>query len=207
LLQNGTLLEDSAALVRVLYESAMTATFLLNSDEQTVDDYADYFMYRNWRDHQLYKAIEPTADKRVRLEHLKIMENQFNEVGGRYPNGKWTNLSAEAMATIADSHLPIGFKVFKVLYASIYRQCSAYVHSDVRSIQAAVKENAEGIAYISQPVSKENAGRLMFAANFLMLTICFVVSGTFYGTKYIRQWNELVLKWNGSSAVKQETEA
>ena len=71
LLQNGSLLEDSAVLVRVLYESTLTATFLLNGDERTVDDYADFFMFRNWRDHQLYKAVDPTADKRVRPEHLK----------------------------------------------------------------------------------------------------------------------------------------
>jgi hypothetical protein len=58
LLKDGSLLEDSAVLVRVLYESALTATFLLNSNEQTIDDYADFFMFRNWRDHQLYKAME-----------------------------------------------------------------------------------------------------------------------------------------------------
>jgi hypothetical protein len=81
-------------------------------------------------------------------------------VAGRYKNGKWTELSAESMAKSADSHLPDGYKVFAFLYASIYRQCSAYVHSDVRSIQAQIQENAEGIVQISQPISKEHSGRL-----------------------------------------------
>jgi hypothetical protein len=200
LLRAGSFLEDSAVLVRVLYESTMTATFLLYSDESVVDDYADFFMYRNWRDHQLVKALEPTvADTAIRPADLEEMESQFNEVAGRYKNGKWTEVSAEAMAKSADSHLPDGYKVFAFLYASIYRQCSAYVHSDVRSIQAQIQENAEGIVQISQPVSKEHSGRLMYAANFLMLVICFVVSGTFYGTKHIPQWNALVLKWNGTN--------
>ena len=103
------------------------------------------------------------------------------------------------MATSADGQLPPRYKVFTVLYGSIYRQLSAYVHSDVRSIQASVKENAAGIALISQPVSKERAGGLMYAANFLMITICFVVSGHFYGTKYIPQWNTIVQTWNGTA--------
>ena len=205
LLKDGSLLEDSAVLVRVLYESALTATFLLSSNEQTIDDYADFFMFRNWRDHQLYKAMEPTADKRIRPEDLKTMESQFNEVSGRYPNNKWTDLSAEAMATFADRQLPQGFKVFAVLYGSIYRQTSAYVHSDVRSIQASVREDAAGIALISQPVSKERSGGLMYAANFLMITICFVVSSTFYGKKYIPQWNAIVQTWNGTTPVGGES--
>ena len=135
------------------------------------------------------------------------MENQFNEVSGRYPKSKWTELTAEAMATSADSHLPPGYKVFAVLYGSIYRQLSAYVHSDVRSIQASVKENAAGIALISQPVSKERAGGLMYAANFLMITICFAVSSTFYGKKYVPQWNAIVQTWNGTPPVGGESQS
>src|SRR5580700_8312630 len=37
LLQNDSLLEDAAVLVRVLYESTLNATFLLHSDEHTID--------------------------------------------------------------------------------------------------------------------------------------------------------------------------
>ena len=202
LLQTGSFLEDSAVLVRVLYESTMTATYLLYSDEQAVDDYADFFMYRSWRDHQLVKELNPeVAEKAFLPEVLQEMESQFNEVEERYSKGKWTPLSAETMAQLADKNLPDGFKVFELLYASIYRQCSAYVHSDVRSIQGQIQENAEGIVQISQPISKEHSGKLMYAANFLMLTICFVVSGTFYGTKHIPQWNSLVLRWNGTGSV------
>jgi hypothetical protein len=202
LLQKGSFLEDSAVLVRVLYESTMTATFMLDADEQAVDDYADFFMFRNWRDHQLVKELDPAvADKAFRPEVLQEMESQFNAVQGRYSKGKWTSLSAESMAQLADKHLPDGFKVFAFLYASIYRQCSAYVHSDVRSIQGQIQENAEGIVQISQPVSKEHSGQLMHAANFLMLTICFVVSGTFCGTKHIPQWNSLVLRSNPSHQI------
>jgi len=60
LLQKG-LYEDAAALVRILYESTMTATFLLYANEQEVDDYADFFMFRNWRDHQLAEEVNPIA--------------------------------------------------------------------------------------------------------------------------------------------------
>jgi hypothetical protein len=127
------------------------------------------------------------------------MEEQFNQVRGRYGKGKWTSRSAEEMAKVADSQLPEGVKVFAVLYASIYRQCSAYVHSDVRSIQDRIQETPEGLVDIRRRVSKESCGKLMYAANFLMLTTCFMVSGTFYGKKYIPQWNSLVSQWNGTA--------
>jgi hypothetical protein len=202
LLQTGRCLEDAAALLRVLYESTMIAAFLLYADERAVDDYADFFMYRNWRDHQLAKEINPVgAANAFPPETLQKMERQFNQVQGRYSNGRWTSLSGEAMARIADGYLPDGFKVFTLLYASIYRQCSAYVHSDVRSIQSQIQESAGGLVYISPTISKEHGGKLMHTANFLMLAICYMVSGTFYGKEYIPQWNSLVLRWNGTAVT------
>lgn len=78
LLQSGRCLEDAAALVRVLYESTMTAAFLLYADERAVDDYADFFMYRNWRDHQLAKEVNPVgAANAFPQETLRLMESQF----------------------------------------------------------------------------------------------------------------------------------
>jgi hypothetical protein len=200
ILSQAGLYEDVAALVRILYESTMTATFLLYADEQQVDDYADFFMYRNWRDHQLVEEVNPIAKNAFPPQVLKEMQEQYRQVEGRYRNGKWTSRSAEAMAKFADGHLPDGFKVFAVLYASIYRQSSAYVHSDVRSIQSRIQQTAEGLVDIRRRSSNESCGTLMYAANFLMLTTCFLVSGTFYGKKHIPQWNALVLRWNGTAA-------
>jgi len=205
LLRTGSCLEDAAVLVRVLYESTMTATFLLYADKRTVDDYADFFMYRNWRDHQLFKEINTVgAANAFPQETLQEMERQFNQVQGRYSKGRWTSYSAEDMARVADGHLPDGFKVFTVLYASIYRQSSAYVHSDVRSIQGQIQESADGLVNISLPISKEHCGKLMYAANFLMLVTCFMVTATFYGKEYTPQWNSLVLQWNGTTAISNQ---
>jgi hypothetical protein len=198
ILLQGAIYEDAAALVRILYESTMTATFVLYANEQEVDDYADFFMYRNWRDHQLAEQVNPNAASAFAPLIVKEMQEQFSQVEGRYSKGRWTPHSAEVMATVADGHLPDGFKVFAVLYASIYRQCSAYVHSDVRSIQSRIQQTPEGLVDIRRRISTENCGRLMYAANFLMLTTCFLVSGTFYGQKHIPQWNALVLQWNGT---------
>jgi hypothetical protein len=199
-LSHAGLYEDASALVRILYESTMTAAFLLYADEQQVDDYADFFMYRNWRDHQLADKVNPIAKNAFPPEMLEGMQKQFEQVEGRYSSGRWTSRSAEDMAKFADEHLPDGYKVFSVLYASIYRQCSAYIHSDVRSIQSRIQETAEGLVDIRRRASNESCGRLMYAANFLMLMTCFMVSGTFYGQKFIPQWNEIVLRWNGAAA-------
>jgi hypothetical protein len=57
------------------YESAMIATFLAHAaDDQTVDDYADYFMFRNWRDHELAVQLNPEAAKAFPPDFLAQMK-------------------------------------------------------------------------------------------------------------------------------------
>jgi hypothetical protein len=198
ILLRARLFEDASALVRILYESTMTATFLLAADAREVDDYADFFMYRNWRDHLLAEEVNPNARNAFAPETLKRMQEQFCEVERRYSKGKWTTRSAEDMARAADEYLPTGHKVFSVLYASIYRQCSAYVHSDVRSIQGRIRETPEGLVTINRQIPVETCAGLMYAANFLMLSTCFLVARTFYDDNCVLKWNKLVLRWNGS---------
>lgn len=190
--------EDASALVRIMYESTMIATFLAHAaDDQTVDDYADYFMFRNWRDHELAAQVNPEAAKAFPPEFLAKMKEDFDAVQGRYDRN-WTKLSAEAMALAADEKLPSRFKVFKNLYASIYRQSSAFVHSDVRSIQPFFKENAAGMVWIRRRSTPEQCGEVMYAANFIMIAICWVVTASFYGKKFVPEWNALILEWNGT---------
>jgi Family of unknown function (DUF5677) len=76
--------EDASALVRVMYESAMIATFLAHAaNDQTVDDYADYFMLRNWRDqrHIAYFA-EPRCGHSTKTATRYI---RFSEIAPRQP--------------------------------------------------------------------------------------------------------------------------
>jgi len=144
--------EDSSALVRIMYESAMIATFLAHvADDQTVEDYTDYFMFRNWRDHELALQVNPEAARAFAPEALSQMKADFDAVQGRYSGSSWTKLSAEAMARKADDKLPSGFRVFEDLYAEIYRRASAFVHSDVRSIQEFFKEDAGGYRFRDRP--------------------------------------------------------
>ncbi|MGD0963250.1 MAG: DUF5677 domain-containing protein [Candidatus Acidiferrales bacterium] len=190
--------EDASALLRVMYESAMIATFLAHAaDDQTVDDYADYFMFRNWRDHELAVQVNPEAAKAFPTVFLSKMKADFDAVRGRYDRN-WTKLSAERMALAADTKLPSGFKVFTTLYASIYRQASAFVHSDVRSIQQFFEEDATGKVWIRRTSGPERCAEAMYAANFIMIAICWVVTASFYGKKFVPAWNALVLEWNGT---------
>lgn len=192
--------EDASALLRVMYESAMTATFLANAaDDRTVDDYADYFMFRNWRDHELAVQVNTEAAKAFPPDFLSNMKADFDAVQGRYDRN-WTKCSAEAMALAADAKLPSGFKVFTTLYASIYRQASAFVHSDVRSIQPFFDE-AAGKVWIRRTSNPERCAEAMYAANFIMIAICWVVTASFYGNKFVPEWNALVLEWNGTSGA------
>ena len=190
--------DDAAALSRVMYESAMIATFLAHAAaDQTVDDYADYFMFRNWRDHELAVQVNPGAAKAFSPEFLAKMKADFDAAQGRYERN-WTRVSAEAMASTADDRLPSGFKVFKNLYASIYRHASAFLHSDVRSIQPFFKEDAAGKVWIRRTSAPERCAEVMYAANFIMIAICWVVTESFYGKKFVPEWNVLILDWNGT---------
>ncbi len=186
--------DDAASLNRVLYECALVAAYLLNAPAQTVEDYSDYFMYRNWRDHELFSQLEATiAAKALTPDILKEMEAQFNTVAGRYPDGRWTRMTVEAMARDVDDKLPEGFKVFTFTYGAIYRQASAYVHSDVRSIQSSFITPG----FIQRVPTLEELGKLQYLANFLMITLCFVIFGSLYGSKITPEHNAICREWQG----------
>lgn len=154
-------------------------------------------MFRNWRDHELVLQVNPDASKGFAPEVLSQMKADFDSVQGRYSGSGWTRLSAEAMALRADNELPSGFRVFRDLYAGIYRGASAFVHSDVRSIQAFFKEDAEGLS-IRRPSTPEQCAAVMYAANFIMFAMCWVVTGSFHGKKFVPAWNDLLLEWDGT---------
>lgn len=191
--------EDASSLVRIMYESAMIATFLAHAaDDQTVDNYADYFMFRNWRDHELAVEVNPEAANAFPPDFVAKMKANFDAVQGRYPRSSWATLSAEAMALAADRKLPSGFKVFGGLYVAIYRQASAFVHSDVRSIQRFLSRDETGAVWIWRTSTPEQCAEVMYAANFIMIAMCWVVTASFYGKKFVPEWNALILEWNGT---------
>ena len=132
LMETTIAVDDAGALLRILYESVLNAAFLLNADNQIVDDYADFFMYKNKRDHELFAQVDPAAaEAALTPEAIATMQTQSDSVKGRYSHGKWTSSTTEEMARKADEQFPLGFKVFAYLYASIYRQLSAHVHGEL----------------------------------------------------------------------------
>lgn len=186
--------DDAASLNRILYECALVAAYLLDAPTQIVEDYSDYAMYRNWRDHKLFSEVDPiTAAKAFTPAVLKEMEEQFNAVAGRYPEGRWTSMTVEAMAREVDEKLPKGFRVFTFTYSATYRQSSAYVHSDVRSIQRSFTTPG----FIQRVVTPEELGKLLYLANFLMITLCFVIFGSLYGGKFTPEHNAICREWHG----------
>jgi hypothetical protein len=202
LLQDSLFVDDASALVRVQYECIVNALFVFHSADPVPDNYADYFMYRNWYDHQQVSAKDPEiAANSLSPEVLTHMEADFNEVKDRYRalRNDWTVQSLRDRATFVDGVMPSGFRVFAWLYETIYRRCSAWVHSDVRSIQNRVQELADGTPQIHRKVAPEERARFMYAANLLMLAICFCVAAELYGAKLIEPWNVIVREWSGLS--------
>ena len=139
-------------------------------------------MYRNWRDHQSAEKVNPIAAERFPLEILKEMQNNSLRSRGVTAKANGHRVRQKTWRKSPTTGYQKGLRFSPASYGSIHRQCSAYVHSDVRSIQSRIQQTPEGLVEIRRD-SKESCGRLMYAANFLMLTTCFMVSGTFYGKK------------------------
>jgi hypothetical protein len=202
LLQDSPFVDDASALVRVQYESIVNALFVFYSAYPVPDDYADYFMYRHWYDHQQVAAMDPeTAANALAPQFLAGMEENFNKVESRYRvlNNNWTTKNLRERATFVDDIMPKGFKTFGWLYETIYRPCSAWVHSDVRSIQSRMQQLEDETFQIYREVRPEERARFMHAANFLMLAISFPVAAQFYGKKLVEPWNVIVREWSGLS--------
>ena len=202
LLQDSLFVDDASALVRVQYECIVNALFVFYSAYPVPDDYADYFMYRHWYDHQQVAARDPkTAANALPPKLIARMEEDFRKVENRYRVLKhsWTTQSLRDRADFVDGIMPSGFRIFGWLYETIYRPCSAWVHSDVRSIQSRMQQLADGTLQIHREVMPEERARYMHAANFLMLAISFPVAAEFYGNKLIEPWNVIVREWSGLS--------
>ena len=202
LLQDSTFVDDASALVRVQYECIVNALFVFYSPYPVPDDYADFFMYRHWYDHQQVAAKDPkTAANTLAPNRLAKMEGDFKRVENRYRvlNNNWTTKSLRDRATFVDDIMPKGFKTFGWLYETVYRPCSAWVHSDVRSIQSRMQELEDGTLQINREVTPAERARFMHVANFLMLAISFPVAAEFYGNKLIEPWNVIVREWSGLS--------
>jgi hypothetical protein len=202
LLQESAFVDDASALVRVQYECIVNALFVFYSPYPVPDDYADYFMYRHWYDHRQVAAMDPkTAANAFAPELLAGMEGDFKKVESRYRvlNSSWTTKNLRDRATFVDDIMPKGFKTFGWLYETVYRPCSAWVHSDVRSIQSRMQELEDGTLQINREVTPAERARFMHVANFLMLAISFPVAAEFYGKKLIEPWNAIVREWSGLS--------
>ena len=202
LLQDFLFVDDASALVRVQYECIVNAIFVFHSPYPVPDDYADYFMYRHWYDHQKVAATDAkTAANALSPELLAGMEEQYKTVEKRYRvlNHSWTTQNLRDRAAFVDGIMPSGFRVFGWLYETIYRPCSAWVHSDVRSIQNRMQELADGTLQIHREVMPAERARYMHAANLLMITISFSVAAEFYGNRLIEPWNAIVREWTGLS--------
>jgi hypothetical protein len=202
LLQDSLFVDDASALVRVQYECIVNALFVFYSPYPVPDDYADYFMYRHWYDHlQVAARDATTAANALLTEDLALMEADYNKAKYRYStlNGNWTNKNLRDRAQFVDGNMPPGFKTFAWLYETIYRPCSALVHSDVRSIQSRVLQLADGTVQIHREVTPGESARFMHAANFLALAISFPIAAEFYGNKLIEPWNIIVREWGGLS--------
>jgi len=202
LLQDSPFVDDATALVRVQYECIVNALFVYYAPYPVPDDYADYFMYRQWYDHQRVATQDPkTAASALPPEILAGMEENYKNVENRYHalNNSWTTKNLPDRATFVDGIMPEGFKTFRWLYETIYRPCSAWVHSDVRSIQSRMQQLENGTFQVHREVVPEERARFMHASNSLMLAISFPVAAEFYGKKLIEPWNVIVREWSGLS--------
>lgn len=185
--------DDSFALVRVLIEAVVTAAYLIDSDDQVADDYADYPAYITWKEFQGIENLgtEITAD--TLQEERERMRQDFEHVRARYEKtrGDWTadNIFERAAKIDERAH----FNLFRYLINVGWRKSSAYVHSTAASIQPRLSEDQQQVNLGRKPAESEFAS-VLYASNIALFSLLAVVDIR-TGKSRQADWEKLHERW------------
>jgi Family of unknown function (DUF5677) len=193
--------EDSYALLRVMLESQVKGAFLaLVADDQTVDDYVNFWKYLGWREYEsAVKARPPWSD--TQRDEAK---RNYESVKDRYKakGHNWTRLSLDQMAAALDDRLPDGFKVYNISYAAICRKTAGFVHSDIRSVQGYYRSYVDGILRIERESSPMKCAVVMCLANLQMVMLIWMsVAGLYADRVPVPKLKALVSEWSDRSLL------
>jgi hypothetical protein len=190
--------EDALCLLRVLIEAVITSGYLLISDPQVADDYADYPQYSNWKQFQDLRATSPEISLGETDAELEEMKRNYDKVKDRYDKyrGEWTSDSIFKRAKKLDE--AVGFNLYRSLMNVGWRKASAFVHSTAASLESRLTADQQIITIERNVTYKDGAG-VLYSSNMAMLALTALVDLRF-GKKKVTQWKALYEEWCGESA-------
>ena len=195
------LVDDAFALTRVLIEAVISASYILESDDQVAEDYADYPKFFAWKQFQDVEAVAPEITSDATQEERERMKKDYEATRERYEknrNTDWTKDNIFARARMLDT--VVGFNLFRSLINVGWRTAGAYVHSTASSLTSRLSEDEKHVTIRRTATPQEAAGAL-YTCNMAMFALVAAVDLRL-GKKKVDIWKELYGAWSGTSASK-----
>lgn len=141
--------DDAFALVRAMVEKVINAEYILLSGTDAALDYIQYSAFREWRDLEEFKGVNPDAAPKYTTEFLEQLRKAHDEAKtrtlsdgskrSRYGRGHdWIEIGLSKRAEFIDEALmkrfSRSFKSTQILYHSTYKKSAAYLHGTWASL-------------------------------------------------------------------------
>jgi hypothetical protein len=201
ILSQRELVDDAFALIRVLVESAVNATFVVVSDDQTAEDYANFPDFRDWIEFEQLKAIAPEITDSRPSTDVEELRRNYEKVKGRYKKNQsdWCDKTIFARASTIDAAISGDYNLMRILVNLPWRKASTYVHGTAASIEARVHQDNSGVIIHRKYEPKEAAG-VLFMASMAMFSLL-AITDMRLGKHNAETWHRLYDKWGGQGAA------
>jgi hypothetical protein len=196
-----SLVDDAFALVRVLIEGTINASFVFFMNDATANDYADFSDYQKWIQFRDLEKVAPEAVSAVPTAEVEEMKNKYEAVRTRYENnrnGDWHPDPLFLRATKIDAHLGQGYNQMRALVNAPWRIACQNIHGTAGSVLPRITESDSGIVIRRQPKTEE-AASVLFPSNMAVFALL-ALADTRLGTRNKDECLALRDVWRGRVA-------
>lgn len=144
LLSRQRMVDDAFALVRVMVEKIINAEYILLTGTDTALDYMQYHAFREWRDFEELRTVNPKIASKYTTEVLERLRSAHDRartvtlpngaIRSRYGRGyDWIEMGLSKRAERIDEYLKERFSVkdfrsTQILYHFTYKKGAVYLH-------------------------------------------------------------------------------
>lgn len=191
------MVEDASALVRILTESTITASFIAvknDSMAERFDAWGDYFAAKQ---ELLSLKAFPKPDPAEHSKELDEWESIKSQVLERFPEFKkpgdfWKNVFERAKEVDEDLGDP-AIRDFAELNETI-KPLSNYVHQNALAVRKRIKIDDCSVS-IGREYSDADKANVLYACNQALFAFCLILDATYWAAKNANRWNELRRAW------------
>jgi Family of unknown function (DUF5677) len=207
ILTNRMLVDDAFALIRVLIEGVVNGTYVLQMNDQTANDYADFPDFRDWIEFNQLQAVAPEITNATLTEDVVKMRSKWESVRSRYENNgtngqDWCSINLFRRASETDKVVGQPFKEMRTLVNLPWRKACIYVHGTAASIQSRVQATGSEIT-IHRRFETKDAASVLYMSNRAIFTLLAHVDIRL-GKARAERWKMLYAFWRGDPSSSTE---